>query len=102
MVKNHALSIDQFRLFFLYFLLESHQLLAVEIRVNDLKLMMRVIKAHNELCPFNPTIHMAPIYCELIWVSGLMMEPEGKHRNSIMKQRILAVFGLVEIVLDVL
>ncbi|GBP83440.1 hypothetical protein EVAR_103321_1 [Eumeta japonica] len=29
---------------------------------------------------------------------GLMMEPEGKHRNSIMKQRILAVFGLVEIV----
>ncbi|GBP92913.1 hypothetical protein EVAR_57283_1 [Eumeta japonica] len=29
----------------------------------------------------------------------LMMEPEGKHRNSIMKQRILAVFGLVEIVL---
>ncbi|GBP45795.1 hypothetical protein EVAR_76103_1 [Eumeta japonica] len=30
---------------------------------------------------------------------GLMMEPEGKHRNSIMKQRILAVFGLVEIVL---
>ncbi|GBP51349.1 Actin-binding protein IPP [Eumeta japonica] len=30
---------------------------------------------------------------------GLMMEPEGKHRNSIMKQCILAVFGLVEIVL---
>ncbi|GBP66587.1 hypothetical protein EVAR_47843_1 [Eumeta japonica] len=30
---------------------------------------------------------------------GLMMEPEDKHRNSIMKQRILAVFGLVEIVL---
>ncbi|GBP93858.1 hypothetical protein EVAR_69691_1 [Eumeta japonica] len=30
---------------------------------------------------------------------GLIMEPEGKHRNSIMKQRILAVFGLVEIVL---
>ncbi|GBP61466.1 hypothetical protein EVAR_34701_1 [Eumeta japonica] len=37
---------------------------------------------------------------------GLMMETEGsddgarrKHRNSIMKQRILAVFGLVEIVL---
>ncbi|GBP76031.1 hypothetical protein EVAR_33339_1 [Eumeta japonica] len=30
---------------------------------------------------------------------GLMMEPEGKHRNSIMKQRILAVFGFVEIVL---
>ncbi|GBP18763.1 hypothetical protein EVAR_93191_1 [Eumeta japonica] len=29
----------------------------------------------------------------------LMMEPEGKHRNSIMKQRILVVFGLVEIVL---
>ncbi|GBP53776.1 hypothetical protein EVAR_84260_1 [Eumeta japonica] len=27
------------------------------------------------------------------------MEPEGKHRNSIMEQRILAVFGLVEIVL---
>ncbi|GBP44766.1 hypothetical protein EVAR_86580_1 [Eumeta japonica] len=27
------------------------------------------------------------------------MEPEGKHRNSTMKQRILAVFGLVEIVL---
>ncbi|GBP07258.1 hypothetical protein EVAR_92136_1 [Eumeta japonica] len=27
------------------------------------------------------------------------MEPEGKHRNSIIKQRILAVFGLVEIVL---
>ncbi|GBP34855.1 hypothetical protein EVAR_95960_1 [Eumeta japonica] len=27
------------------------------------------------------------------------MEPEGKHRNSIMKHRILAVFGLVEIVL---
>ncbi|GBP04830.1 hypothetical protein EVAR_67347_1 [Eumeta japonica] len=32
-------------------------------------------------------------------LAGLMMEPEGKHRNSIMKQRILAVFGLVEIVL---
>ncbi|GBP58955.1 hypothetical protein EVAR_97328_1 [Eumeta japonica] len=32
-------------------------------------------------------------------LTGLMMEPEGKHRNSIMKQRILAVFGLVEIVL---
>ncbi|GBP81986.1 hypothetical protein EVAR_65592_1 [Eumeta japonica] len=32
-------------------------------------------------------------------MEGLMMEPEGKHRNSIMKQRILAVFGLVEIVL---
>ncbi|GBP90930.1 hypothetical protein EVAR_66274_1 [Eumeta japonica] len=31
--------------------------------------------------------------------AGLMMEPEGKHRNSIMKQRILTVFGLVEIVL---
>ncbi|GBP97454.1 hypothetical protein EVAR_101206_1 [Eumeta japonica] len=31
--------------------------------------------------------------------AGLMMEPQGKHRNSIMKQRILAVFGLVEIVL---
>ncbi|GBP71877.1 hypothetical protein EVAR_58934_1 [Eumeta japonica] len=30
---------------------------------------------------------------------GLIMEPEGKHRNSIMKQRILAVFGLVQIVL---
>ncbi|GBP52200.1 hypothetical protein EVAR_87585_1 [Eumeta japonica] len=30
---------------------------------------------------------------------GLMMEPEGKHRNSIMKPRILAVFGFVEIVL---
>ncbi|GBP64533.1 hypothetical protein EVAR_53032_1 [Eumeta japonica] len=30
---------------------------------------------------------------------GLMMETEGKHRNSIMKQSILAVFGLVEIVL---
>ncbi|GBP22537.1 hypothetical protein EVAR_84775_1 [Eumeta japonica] len=30
---------------------------------------------------------------------GLMMEPEGKHRKFIMKQRILAVFGLVEIVL---
>ncbi|GBP19808.1 hypothetical protein EVAR_75100_1 [Eumeta japonica] len=30
---------------------------------------------------------------------GLMMEPEGEHRNSIIKQRILAVFGLVEIVL---
>ncbi|GBP19984.1 hypothetical protein EVAR_11374_1 [Eumeta japonica] len=29
----------------------------------------------------------------------LMMEPEGKYRNSIIKQRILAVFGLVEIVL---
>ncbi|GBP83344.1 hypothetical protein EVAR_54361_1 [Eumeta japonica] len=29
----------------------------------------------------------------------LMMEPQGKHRNSIMKQRILAVFGLVEIIL---
>ncbi|GBP44155.1 hypothetical protein EVAR_31599_1 [Eumeta japonica] len=28
-----------------------------------------------------------------------MMEPEMKNRNSIMKQRILAVFGLVEIVL---
>ncbi|GBP33615.1 hypothetical protein EVAR_32113_1 [Eumeta japonica] len=32
-----------------------------------------------------------------VW--DLMMEPEGKHRNSIIKQRILAVFGLVEIVL---
>ncbi|GBP18923.1 hypothetical protein EVAR_20455_1 [Eumeta japonica] len=30
---------------------------------------------------------------------GPMMETEGKHRNSIMKQCILAVFGLVEIVL---
>ncbi|GBP94966.1 hypothetical protein EVAR_27677_1 [Eumeta japonica] len=30
-------------------------------------------------------------------MEGLMMEPEGKHRNS--KQRILIVFGLVEIVL---
>ncbi|GBP63529.1 hypothetical protein EVAR_45689_1 [Eumeta japonica] len=30
---------------------------------------------------------------------GLMMDPEGKHRNSIMKQCTLAVFGLVEIVL---
>ncbi|GBP26694.1 hypothetical protein EVAR_23465_1 [Eumeta japonica] len=30
---------------------------------------------------------------------GLTMEPEGKHRNSIMKQRILAVFGVAEIVL---
>ncbi|GBP86408.1 hypothetical protein EVAR_62841_1 [Eumeta japonica] len=37
---------------------------------------------------------------------GLMMEteasqgqPEGKHRNSIMKQCIMAVFGLVEIIL---
>ncbi|GBP18518.1 hypothetical protein EVAR_12979_1 [Eumeta japonica] len=30
---------------------------------------------------------------------GLMMEPEGKHRNSIMEKCILAVFGLVEIVL---
>ncbi|GBP23190.1 hypothetical protein EVAR_82354_1 [Eumeta japonica] len=28
-----------------------------------------------------------------------MIEPEGKHRNSIIRQRILAVFGLVEIVL---
>ncbi|GBP03134.1 Zinc finger BED domain-containing protein 1 [Eumeta japonica] len=27
------------------------------------------------------------------------MEPEGKHRNSIMKQRILAMFGFVEFVL---
>ncbi|GBP10202.1 hypothetical protein EVAR_77602_1 [Eumeta japonica] len=27
------------------------------------------------------------------------MEPEGKHKNSIMKQHILAMFGLVEIVL---
>ncbi|GBP14781.1 Suppressor of lurcher protein 1 [Eumeta japonica] len=35
----------------------------------------------------------------IIGLQGLMMEPEGKHRNSIMKQRILAVFGLVEIVL---
>ncbi|GBP21662.1 hypothetical protein EVAR_16208_1 [Eumeta japonica] len=30
---------------------------------------------------------------------GLMIEPEGKHKNSIMKQCILAVFGLVEIAL---
>ncbi|GBP74565.1 hypothetical protein EVAR_59500_1 [Eumeta japonica] len=30
---------------------------------------------------------------------GLMMEPEGKLRNSIMKQRILDVFVLAEIVL---
>ncbi|GBP81462.1 hypothetical protein EVAR_59444_1 [Eumeta japonica] len=30
---------------------------------------------------------------------GLMMEPEGKHRNFKMEQRILAMFGLVEIVL---
>ncbi|GBP63712.1 hypothetical protein EVAR_87689_1 [Eumeta japonica] len=35
----------------------------------------------------------------VVFRQGLMMEPEGKHRNSIMKQRILAVFGLVEIVL---
>ncbi|GBP60758.1 hypothetical protein EVAR_41097_1 [Eumeta japonica] len=41
---------------------------------------------------------LAPSMCRLQEM-GLMMEPEGKHRNSIMKQRILAVFGLVEIVL---
>ncbi|GBP27689.1 hypothetical protein EVAR_12735_1 [Eumeta japonica] len=35
----------------------------------------------------------------IIGFQDLMMEPEGKHRNSIIKQRILAVFGLVEIVL---
>ncbi|GBP44739.1 hypothetical protein EVAR_81507_1 [Eumeta japonica] len=35
----------------------------------------------------------------IIDFQGLMMEPESKHRNSIMEQRILAVFGLVEIVL---
>ncbi|GBP47790.1 hypothetical protein EVAR_79638_1, partial [Eumeta japonica] len=29
----------------------------------------------------------------------LMMEPEGKYRNSLIKQCILAVFGFVEIVL---
>ncbi|GBP90033.1 hypothetical protein EVAR_68373_1 [Eumeta japonica] len=32
-------------------------------------------------------------------LKGLMVEPEGKRRNSIMKQRIIAVFALVEIVL---
>ncbi|GBP64081.1 hypothetical protein EVAR_51081_1 [Eumeta japonica] len=32
MVKDHILPIDQFRPFLLYFLLESHQLLAAEIR----------------------------------------------------------------------
>ncbi|GBP86730.1 hypothetical protein EVAR_63735_1 [Eumeta japonica] len=31
---------------------------------------------------------------------GLMMEPEGKHRKFIMRQRILAVFGLVDIVME--
>ncbi|GBP28326.1 hypothetical protein EVAR_11788_1 [Eumeta japonica] len=31
--------------------------------------------------------------------TDLMMEPEGRQRNSIMEQHILAVFGLVEIVL---
>ncbi|GBP75070.1 hypothetical protein EVAR_48750_1 [Eumeta japonica] len=31
MVRNYTLSIDRFRPFFLYFLLEAHQLLAVEI-----------------------------------------------------------------------
>ncbi|GBP35276.1 hypothetical protein EVAR_19497_1 [Eumeta japonica] len=31
--------------------------------------------------------------------NGLMMEPEGKHRNSLVTQRILAMFGLMEIVL---
>ncbi|GBP43038.1 hypothetical protein EVAR_96296_1 [Eumeta japonica] len=36
---------------------------------------------------------------ETVVAADLMMEPEGKHRNSIIKQRILAVFGLVEIVL---
>ncbi|GBP97708.1 hypothetical protein EVAR_101199_1 [Eumeta japonica] len=40
-------------------------------------------------------VHIANV----LQVIGLMMEPQGKHRNSIMKQRILAVFGLVEIVL---
>ncbi|GBP17923.1 SCAN domain-containing protein 3 [Eumeta japonica] len=35
----------------------------------------------------------------IIGYQGLIMEPEGQHRNSLMKQRILAVFGLVEIVL---
>ncbi|GBP04773.1 hypothetical protein EVAR_3710_1 [Eumeta japonica] len=35
MVKNHSLSVDQFGLFFLYFLLASHQLLGVEIRINS-------------------------------------------------------------------
>ncbi|GBP15180.1 hypothetical protein EVAR_11474_1 [Eumeta japonica] len=35
----------------------------------------------------------------MIGFQGLMIEPEGKHRNSILKQRILGVFDLVEIVL---
>ncbi|GBP36899.1 hypothetical protein EVAR_23201_1 [Eumeta japonica] len=56
---------------------------------------------------------IVPLYCSTLSLArsaqaereiescffGLMMEPECKHRNSIMKQRILAVFGLVEIVL---
>ncbi|GBP31547.1 Nitric oxide synthase [Eumeta japonica] len=43
-VKNHTLSVDRFRPFFLYFLLESHQLLAVEIRVDS---FFPAVKAHN-------------------------------------------------------
>ncbi|GBP37431.1 hypothetical protein EVAR_16336_1 [Eumeta japonica] len=35
----------------------------------------------------------------IIGFQGLMMEPEDKHRNYVMKKRILAVFGLVEIAL---
>ncbi|GBP89144.1 hypothetical protein EVAR_89461_1 [Eumeta japonica] len=35
MVKNHPLFIDQFQPFFLYFLLKSHQLLVVEIRIDS-------------------------------------------------------------------
>ncbi|GBP26766.1 hypothetical protein EVAR_95278_1 [Eumeta japonica] len=35
MVKNHTLSVDKFRPFLLHFLLESHQLLTVEIRIDD-------------------------------------------------------------------
>ncbi|GBP87722.1 hypothetical protein EVAR_84583_1 [Eumeta japonica] len=35
MVKNYTLSVDQFRSFYLFFSLEPHHLLAVEIRIYD-------------------------------------------------------------------
>ncbi|GBP15142.1 hypothetical protein EVAR_11439_1 [Eumeta japonica] len=44
MVKNHILSVAQFRPFLLYFLLQSHQLLAVEIRIDGFDRRLRNFK----------------------------------------------------------
>ncbi|GBP43517.1 hypothetical protein EVAR_30474_1 [Eumeta japonica] len=47
MVKNHTLFDDQFRLFFLYFLLESHQLLAEEIRIEGFSWREKALNAER-------------------------------------------------------